>query len=187
MHVLISVHLQREPACGLPARVLCCHLHPVCVYQPGVAQRTDSPRWGASVVGAAPPTTPKRSWASQWGQIANWNMARELLYSVINHIFIIFLSNTPLCCPLFTFRRRLQARESLRSLPQPSQPRLIHRLRTKRSLNRPTCPQTRLMIQIWKKRRERQPKTQTPTMEHKVWRTNCLRSGFIDYACRHEL
>lgn len=51
---------------------------------------------------------------------------------------------------------------------QPSQPHLIHQLRMTQSLNHPTCPPTRVMILILKKRRELQPKMQTPTMAHKV-------------------
>lgn len=51
---------------------------------------------------------------------------------------------------------------------QPSQPLLIHQLRTKRSLSPPMPHLTKVMTQIWKKRREQQLKMQTLTMEHKV-------------------
>lgn len=58
---------QREPACRLSTGLFCCHLHTVCIYQPSVAQRTDSPWWRSPVVGAAPAATSECCWASQRG------------------------------------------------------------------------------------------------------------------------
>ncbi len=57
MYVLMFVLLQREPACRLSTGLLRGHLHAVCVHQPGVAQRTDSPWRRSPVVGAAPAAT----------------------------------------------------------------------------------------------------------------------------------
>lgn len=65
-------------------------------------------------------------------------------------------------------RHKLQARVQLMSPLQPSQPLLIHQLRMKQSLNPLMSPQTRVLTQSWKKRREQQLKMQMPTMEHKM-------------------
>lgn len=55
------VLMQREPACRLSTGLLRGHLHAVCIYQPGVAQRTDSTWWRSPVVRAAPTATAKCS------------------------------------------------------------------------------------------------------------------------------
>ncbi|TNM96161.1 hypothetical protein fugu_015822 [Takifugu bimaculatus] len=46
--IVISVHLQREPPCRLPAGLLCGHMHLVCIYQPGERERIvhgGAPQW----------------------------------------------------------------------------------------------------------------------------------------------
>lgn len=100
------------------------------------------------------------------GIILPWHAYLSPILSTHIHTNItltIFSPSFPL-----TLRHKLQAREQLMSPLQPSQPLLIHQLRMKRSLSPLMSPQTRVMTQILKKRREQQLKMQTPTMERKV-------------------
>lgn len=65
-------------------------------------------------------------------------------------------------------RHKVQVREQLMSLLLPSRPPLILQPRMKQSLSPLMCPQTKLMTQSLRKRREQLLKMQTPTTEHKM-------------------
>lgn len=80
-----------------------------------------------------------------------------------------------------TFRHKLRTKEQPTSLLQPSQRPLILQPRTKLSPSPLMSRRTRVMIQIWKKKREQQQKMLIPTMELKVRELKVLMEQLFDF------